>query len=251
MAILPSVLSHWANRVETAKFGETEKEISTGCEQTGLSRATFLRQIKPYRPKSNRKVRSDKGENQLGLEELKLISSAWLYTRRKNGKTMMTLERILTVLRANNKVRAEFVDKKTGEVRPYSMSSIDRALRNANLHPDQLLRPALWCSCKADTRTTCGKSTRLCAYLLLKGNWQRQWVVHYGRRRVLQKQACQCGKSGTATGVAVCDYRPYVRRDLCGICVRWRNRRKREPMFINAIQPKASKSEPFYGVPKS
>ena len=55
---------------------------------------------------------------------------------------MATLERILDILRANDKVKAEFVDEKTGEVRPYSAGSVERALRNTNLHPDQLLRPA-------------------------------------------------------------------------------------------------------------
>ena len=162
MAILPSVLAQYAERVEKAGFGEKEKIIEEGCAFTGLSRATFLRQIKPYRPASGRKVRSDKGKHQMDANELKLISAAWLHLRRKNGKTMATLERILDILRANDKVKAEFVDEKTGEVRPYSASSVERALRNANLHPDQLLRPAPWYSCKADTRTTFGKSTRLC-----------------------------------------------------------------------------------------
>ena len=57
MAILPSVLSHWANRVETAKFGEKEKIIEEGCTACSLSRGTFLKQIKPFRPASGRKVR--------------------------------------------------------------------------------------------------------------------------------------------------------------------------------------------------
>lgn len=142
MAILPSVLSHWANRVEMAKFGETENEIAKGCEQTGLSRAAFLRQIKPFRPASSRKVRCDKGKHQLDETELRIINAVWLHMRRNNGKTMMTLERVLDILRANGKIKAEFVDEKTGEVRPYSATSIERALRNANLHPDQMLRPA-------------------------------------------------------------------------------------------------------------
>nr|DAJ87339.1 MAG TPA: transposase-binding protein [Caudoviricetes sp.] len=49
MAILPSVLAQYAERVEKAGFSEKEKIIEEGCAFTGLSRATFLRQIKPYR----------------------------------------------------------------------------------------------------------------------------------------------------------------------------------------------------------
>lgn len=42
MAILPSVLAQYAERVEKAGFGEKEKIIEEGCSKTGLSRATFL-----------------------------------------------------------------------------------------------------------------------------------------------------------------------------------------------------------------
>ena len=118
MAILPSVLSDWAKRVEEAKFGETENEISAGCTATGLSRATFLRQIKPFRVASGRKTRADKGKHQINTEELRLISAAWLHMRRNNNKTTATLERVLTILRANNKIKAEYLDVSTGEIRP-------------------------------------------------------------------------------------------------------------------------------------
>lgn len=252
MAILPSVLSHWANRVETAKFGETEKEIQAGCEQTGLSRATFLRQIKPYRPASGRKVRSDKGENQLNLDELKLISSAWLYTRRKNGKTMMTLERILTVLRANNKVRAEFVDKKTGEVRPYSVSSIDRALHNANLHPDQLLRPApvvqmqsrhpnhVWqidpSLCVLYYLKETGKGNGLC--IMEEGEFYKNKPANVAK--VEPQRVWRYVITDHESGVIYVEY-VYGGETAENI----------SETFINAIQPKADpKIEPFYGVPK-
>lgn len=55
MAILPSVLAQYAERVEKAGFGEKEKIIEEGCSKTGLSRATFLRQIKPFRLQADAK----------------------------------------------------------------------------------------------------------------------------------------------------------------------------------------------------
>ena len=62
MAILPSVLAQYAERVEKAGFGEKEKIIEEGCSKTGLSRATFLRQNQTVSTcKPGRKVRSDKG----------------------------------------------------------------------------------------------------------------------------------------------------------------------------------------------
>ncbi|WP_112082756.1 DDE-type integrase/transposase/recombinase [Haemophilus influenzae] len=251
MAILPSVLSDWAKRVETAKFGEKESVITAGCEQTGLSRSTFLKQINPYRPSSRRKVRSDKGENQLDLEELKLISSAWLYTRRKNGKTMMTLERILTVLRTNNKVRAEFVDKKTGEVRPYSVSSIDRALRNANLHPDQLLRPAPVVQLQSRHPNHVWQiDPSLCVLYYLKETGKGNGLCVMEQEEFYKNKPANVAKvepqrvwryviTDHASGVIYVEY-VYGGETAENI----------SETFINAIQPKSNKSEPFYGVPK-
>ena len=142
MGILQKTLAKLAQKLDAAKHGETEAIIQKGIEITGLTRSTFFRQIKPFRADSGRKTRKDKGTHQLKQAELELISAAWLHLRRKNNKVMATLARVLEILRANNKVKAEYLDVSTGEIRPYSADSVERALRNANMHPDQLLRPA-------------------------------------------------------------------------------------------------------------
>ncbi|WGE65604.1 transposase [Actinobacillus equuli subsp. equuli] len=251
MAILPSVLSHWANRVETAKFGETEKVIDEGCKQTGLSRATFLRQIKPYRPKSNRKVRSDKGKHQLEKAELDLISAAWLHLRRKNGKTMTTLERVLDILRANHRIKAEFIDENTGEVRPYSATSVERALRNANLHPDQLLRPApvvqlqskhpnhVWqidpSLCVLYYLKETGKGNGLC--IMEEGEFYKNKPANVAK--VEPQRVWRYVITDHTSGVIYVEY-VYGGETAENV----------SQCFINAIQPKANKAEPFFGVPK-
>lgn len=251
MAILPSVLSHWANRVETAKFGETEKEIQAGCEQTGLSRATFLRQIKPYRPASGRKVRSDKGKHQLESADLAMISAAWVYMRRKNGKTMATLERVLDILRANNKIRAEFVDEKTGEVRPYSATSVERALRNANMHPDQLLRPAPVVQLQSKHPNHVWQiDPSLCVLYYLKETGKGNGLCIMEQEQFYKNKPANVAKvepqrvwryviTDHASGVIYVEY-VYGGETAENV----------SQCFINAIQPKAHKSEPFYGVPK-
>jgi hypothetical protein len=48
----------------------------------------------------------------------------------------------VTDLRANGMIRAEFLDTATGEIRPLSVATVQRALRQYGLHPDQLLAPA-------------------------------------------------------------------------------------------------------------
>ena len=251
MAILPSVLAQYAERVEKAGFGEKEKIIEEGCAFTGLSRATFLRQIKPYRPASGRKVRSDKGKHQMDANELKLISAAWLHLRRKNGKTMATLERILDILRANDKVKAEFVDEKTGEVRPYSASSVERALRNANLHPDQLLRPAPVVQLQSRHPNHVWQiAPSLCVLYYLKETGKGNGLCVMEAEQFYKNKPANVAKvepqrvwryviTDHASGVIYVEY-VYGGETAENI----------SETFINAIQKKDNPAEPFFGVPK-
>lgn len=251
MAILPSVLAQYAERVEKAGFGEKEKIIEEGCAFTGLSRATFLRQIKPYRPASGRKVRSDKGKHKMDANELKLISAAWLHLRRKNGKTMATLERILDILRANDKVKAEFVDEKTGEVRPYSASSVERALRNANLHPDQLLRPAPVVQLQSRHPNHVWQiDPSLCVLYYLKETGKGNGLCVMEAEQFYKNKPANVAKvepqrvwryviTDHASGVIYVEY-VYGGETAENI----------SETFINAIQKKENPAEPFFGVPK-
>ncbi len=107
-----------------------------------MSRATLARKIKEVAVMAPRKRRSDAGQSALTLDEAKLISAALMETTRKNDKRLYSIKDAVTMLRANNAIRAEFLDMETGELRPLSESTIHRALRMYGLHPDQLLAPA-------------------------------------------------------------------------------------------------------------
>lgn len=84
MAILPEVFVNLARELMTvkAKGGRCEEVYQRGMALTGLSRATLFKKLKPYLPRHGRKPRSDKGKNQLAIQELQVISAAWLYVRR-------------------------------------------------------------------------------------------------------------------------------------------------------------------------
>lgn len=112
------------------------------CQELGMSRATLARKIKEVAVMAPRKRRSDAGQSALTLDEAKLISAALMETTRKNDKRLYSIKDAVTMLRANNAIRAEFLDTDTGELRPLSESTIHRALRMYGLHPDQLLAPA-------------------------------------------------------------------------------------------------------------
>lgn len=141
MAILDQVWLDIARELSSAEYGEKEAVYQRAEQLTGKTRATIARHIRRVTGGSGRKVRADKGKHQLELAELELISSYWFHNNRQTGKTLGKLEDVLQILRANGKIKAEFTDMNTGEVRPYSKNAVERALRNADLHPDQLRRP--------------------------------------------------------------------------------------------------------------
>ncbi len=252
MAILPSVLAELAQRVEAAKFGERETIIDAACKQTGLTRSTLLRQIKPYRPNSGRKIRSDKGKHQLDMAELQFISAAWLQQRRNHGKKNGTLPRTLTMLRANNKVKAEFVDEKTGEVRLYSATSVERALRNANLHPDQLLRPTPSVQMQSRHPNHVWQiDPSLCVLYYLKEQSKGNGLC------IMDEKAFNKNKPSNVKSVEKQRVWRYVITDHASgvIYVEYvyggETAENISSCFINAIQPKADTTiDPFYGVPK-
>ena len=251
MAILQKTLAKLAQKLDAAKHGETEAIIQKGIEITGLTRSTFFRQIKPFRADSGRKTRKDKGTHQLKQAELELISAAWLHLRRKNNKVMATLARVLEILRANNKVKAEYLDVSTGEIRPYSADSVERALRNANMHPDQLLRPApvvqmqsrhpnhVWqidpSLCVLYYLKESGKGNGLC--IMEEGEYYKNKPANVAK--VEPQRVWRYVITDHTSGVIYVEY-VYGGETAENI----------SNTFINAIQPKEHNNEPFYGVPK-
>lgn len=187
----------------------------------------------------------------MDANELKLISAAWLHLRRKNGKTMATLERILDILRANDKVKAEFVDEKTGEVRPYSASSVERALRNANLHPDQLLRPAPVVQLQSRHPNHVWQiDPSLCVLYYLKETGKGNGLCVMEAEQFYKNKPANVAKvepqrvwryviTDHASGVIYVEY-VYGGETAENI----------SETFINAIQKKENPAEPFFGVPK-
>ncbi|MDP8162832.1 transposase [Pasteurella skyensis] len=252
MAILPSVLAEFAKRIDNAGFGKKETVITEGVALTGLSRATFLKKVAPFRSKTGRKTRVDKGKNQLERAELELISSAWLFSRRANGKTMMTLDRVLEMLRANNKIKAEYVDPNTGEVCLYSASAVNRALKNANLHPDQLSQPSpvqQLQSLHPNHVWQIDPSLCVLYYLTEQGD---------GGNGLNVMEADQFYKNKPANVAKIERQRVwrYVITDHTSgvIYVEYvyggETAENISHTFINAIQKKGRFDEPFYGVPK-
>ena len=141
-AALTQQLVAIAQQAAAASHGEKETIYQVACEAMGISRATLMRKLGKVKVTQPRKQREDAGCYELTRDEAKLISATLMESHRKNSKRLLSIGSAMAMLRANGLVRAERIDRETGECLPLTDSAIIRALRGYNLHPDQLLRPA-------------------------------------------------------------------------------------------------------------
>lgn len=141
-AVLTERLVAVARAARSAGHGGKGTIYQAACRELGLSYATLQRKLKEVSVTNQRKRRSDAGQSALTRDEAMLVSALLMESTRKNGKRLYSVVDAMEALRANNMIRAEQVDADTGEVRPLSESTVQRALRMYGLHPDQLLAPA-------------------------------------------------------------------------------------------------------------
>lgn len=128
-------------RMQRAGHGGKGAVIEDACRRLGLSRATLCRKLKEVVVSPARKRRTDSGRCALSLREAEIICAVMMEGYRANNKKILSLRKVLEIVRADGRVRAEAVDA-DGVIRPLSESAVARALRQYRLHPDQLRRPS-------------------------------------------------------------------------------------------------------------
>lgn len=130
-------------QLQCAAYGQSTALCKAAAQELGLSLATLYRKLKEVRVSSTpRKRRADAGQSALTREEALTISAVLMESARRNEKRLYSLPDAVEALRASGMIRAETVNKQTGELRPMSVGAIGRALYAYRLHPDQLLAPA-------------------------------------------------------------------------------------------------------------
>lgn len=139
---LIEALQSVARAAEAAGHGQKNAVYQQAAEHMGMSPATLRRKLKEVVMMKTRKQRSDAGTSQLAFDEAKIISAYIMESARKNEKRLASIKSALEVLRANGEIRAEGVDKTSGEIRPLSIDAVTRALYKFKLHPEQLNRPS-------------------------------------------------------------------------------------------------------------
>jgi len=136
--------TQWALRWRDAPWGQRDVVIEQAVAVLRKSKATLYRRFKQLVAiHTPRKRRADAGKTALTHDEALNIATLLKEHLRMNGqKHMVSMTDALNELRANGLIRAERIDKETGEVFLLSNSTIFRALRRYNLHPKQLSQPA-------------------------------------------------------------------------------------------------------------
>lgn len=142
-AVIIQRLVNLDRQLQCAAHGQSTALCKAAAQELGLSLATLYRKLKEVRVSSTpRKRRADAGQSALTREEALTISAALMESARRNEKRLYSLPDAVEALRASGMIRAETVNKQTGELRPMSVGAIGRALYAYRLHPDQLLAPA-------------------------------------------------------------------------------------------------------------
>ena len=138
------------------KDGQREAIVQALARDLGVSRATAYRRLSDvtliYR---QRKRRSDYNTSGLTRDEAVTISAYIKSATRANGKQLVTIGEAARILRANGEIRAEHIDRGTGEIKPLSDSAIARGLRAYSCHPGQLDQPTPKISLRSEHPNHC------------------------------------------------------------------------------------------------
>lgn len=127
---------------EAAGHGDKEPVIGRACLALGgISRNQFYRLATRMAVSRTRVRRCDAGQMSLSREEALLISSYMMSSFRRTGRGICALKDALKELRAGRHISAVRVDEISGEIVKLSESTVARALRAYDLHPEQLNRP--------------------------------------------------------------------------------------------------------------
>lgn len=132
----------YIDRLQSAERGQKAAIVAEACASLGnISPQGFYRLVNEAAVDRQRKRRSDAGELSISREEALLISAYMMSSFRRTGRGICSLKDAIKELRDNGTLRLERLNESTGEISLLSESTVARALRAYDLHPEQLNRP--------------------------------------------------------------------------------------------------------------
>lgn len=142
-AVITHELVDLERALRAAPRGQRTQLVEAAAKKLGMSTASIYRKLGDVAVDAPaRKRRTDAGKSDLSREEALVISTTLMKSARRNEKRLYGLEDAVDALRASGMIKADTFDRKSGEIRPLSLSAIGRALYSYKLHPDQLMQPA-------------------------------------------------------------------------------------------------------------
>lgn len=136
LAEVARILPAWS----AADHGAKGALVAATCRRLDISVATYHRLARRLIGRT-RQRRADAGQMCMSRADAVLLSAYLMASFRRNGKQLASLTEAVRILRDNDYIRADRIDMETGEIIQLSDTTIARALRAYNLHPDQLLAP--------------------------------------------------------------------------------------------------------------
>lgn len=142
-AVITQRLVDLSRQLAKAPHGQRTALCKAAAQELGLSLAQVYRKLKEVSVNTaTRKRRSDSGRSDLTEQEALTLSATLMESARRQDKQLYSIADAVQALRASGMIKAEALDRATGELRPLSISAITRALHSYGLHPDLLLAPA-------------------------------------------------------------------------------------------------------------
>ncbi|WP_230660435.1 integrase catalytic domain-containing protein [Psychrobacter sp. I-STPA10] len=92
------------HRLEQEPHGNRQSLINAATEFLGVSHMTIYRNLKKLGYSDNRKTRADKGDSQIGIDELKIIASLIRQSERANHKSLMPIKVAIEIAYENGQI---------------------------------------------------------------------------------------------------------------------------------------------------
>ncbi|MDR2452886.1 MAG: hypothetical protein LBE85_14245 [Candidatus Accumulibacter sp.] len=135
-----AAVAELADALAGMRHGQRGALVHACAARLSVSAQTVNRWLRAHRLPT-RKRRADAGAHGLTREEAAAIAATMREGTRDNGRMIYTLRAAVDTARADGRIRAERLDPETGELIPLSYSAIARAMRDYDLHPDQVREP--------------------------------------------------------------------------------------------------------------
>ncbi len=117
------------HRLEQAPHGDRSAMVKRGADMLGVTTMTVYRNLKQVGYTTNRKARSDKGNIEISIDELKIISALVYHSQKGNQKELLSIKTAIKYAYANGQIK-----------KVYNEGTVARLLRENKLSLKQLKR---------------------------------------------------------------------------------------------------------------